>query len=478
MNTENRTRLFISMKRQSILAALAHHGTLRIGDVLSFTGKNDMSLDEWEPFERSGLIVRFGTSRERLCSLNPSYPALKQLISLIRAIENTPSQVPRLKVSDSELPACLFEEHYSRDVFGPWFQTISILTVAAAGGEVQLVALQAALRAAGSKAGRTSLALAALQRRILIDVDGDIVRIHPKFPARAELIAFAVEFVSLCPSFNFQFDLRRSKNDEDRKLPTKPKRRHPQRYDWQNQEDLGEDRPQGIRLATDGTPLLFGTVARYRVFATLAINGIVRVPDLIAATDAGRNTLQAFLSDGWLGQKAHVDGNRSRRVIGLASGILGRDLLIALLKKMSTVWPVKTLQSLELDPPENRKTVKLSRTFGSVAHSETLLTLKAFGHADVEMITRALPRHDNQEISRSLRMFESFGIVRQSGAEGSARQFSLDSSWLAAAELDSYLTGLLKSDGRYDARVRGAETIMKPRRLKMRREAERAASRT
>ena len=51
------------MKRQLMLAAFAHHGALRTGDVLSLSSDFPMLVADWENFEVSGLIVRFGTSR-------------------------------------------------------------------------------------------------------------------------------------------------------------------------------------------------------------------------------------------------------------------------------------------------------------------------------------------------------------------------------------------------------------------------------
>ena len=472
------------MKRQLMLAAFAHHGAMRIGDVLKLSCKHDMLVAEWEVFEASGLIVRFGTSRERLCDLNPAFPAAIKLKALILALEGVHPQEPRLKVADLETPGRVVEEHGPREIFGPWFQTAIILTVAASGGSIPKDLLYASLRSVQSKAGRTTNALSALQRRIIIDLADDIVRIHPAFPAAAELVAFAKEFVSLRPSFDLRGSYRVSETKKcnnkpsEADAPAQPKRRHSKRYDWPRLEAGYEARPGGIRIALDGTPLLFGTVARYRVLATLAVNGSVPLPDLLRETQVRSGTYASLVADGWLGRQAHAGGQRSRQSVSLAADLLARDLLIALLKRMSMNWPVATLPVLDHSPAANPKTVKLNRTFGSIVRSETLLTLKAFGHADGSMMQRALPRHDRQEIARALRMFESFGIVCQSGSEGNARQFSLDATWPAAAELDSYLKALLNNDGRYEARIRGAETLMTPLRLKMRRNAERRKERS
>jgi len=102
------------MKRQLMSAAFARHGALRIGDALNLSSKHDMLVSEWEVFEASGLIKRFGTTRQLLCDLNPSFPAAIKLKSLILALEGVRPQKPRLKITDLETPGRLVEEYGPR----------------------------------------------------------------------------------------------------------------------------------------------------------------------------------------------------------------------------------------------------------------------------------------------------------------------------------------------------------------------------
>jgi hypothetical protein len=102
-----------------------------------------------------------------------------------------------------------------------------------------------------------------------------------------------------------------------------------------------------------------------------------------------------------------------------------------------------------------------SAYFGTPARGNALLTLAAMGKADVSMLARAVSSHDRQELSRALRMFEAFGIVRRCDLD--SRQgggFELDPTWIAAAELRTLLDVLLLMDRRYHGRAGTAEAQM------------------
>ena len=150
---------------------------------------------------------------------------------MILALEDVIPQKPRLKVADIETPGRVVKEYGPHEIFGPWFQTAIILTIAASGGSIPKDLLYASLRSVQSKAGRTTNALNALQSRIIIDLVDDTVRIHPAFPAAAEIVAFAKEFVSLRPSFDLRGAFRVSETKKcnnkpsEADAPVQPKRR-------------------------------------------------------------------------------------------------------------------------------------------------------------------------------------------------------------------------------------------------------------
>jgi hypothetical protein len=428
-----------------MLAGLAHFGTLRVRDATDMAGLYEPTREQLANFDAIGMTVRFGDARVQLVALNPGFPAIDELRRLILAVEPEPPGQPRLVVPrDLVVRGREIGPHGPRDLFGSWRQTAAILTIAAGGGVIALEELQGRLRSAGCKPFDVREALRRLEARGLVETEAMRVRLHPDFSATAELVAFTRAFLTAMP------DYRLGVNHVEAPL----------------HKDVGRYAYGG----GDGLPELFGRPVRYRVFVTLAVHGPMRRQDVITIAQSSYCAFERLVHDGWLRSNAHARGNLSRRAVTIAN-VPARDAFLALLRRMAERWPAPDaatrmdgVPDMDPGPPTG---IAPSAFFGTPARGDALLTLAAMGKADVSMLARAVPAHDRQELSRALRMFEVFGIVRACNLDSRRGGFEMDPTWIAAGELRALLDALLEADKRYRGRAGTAVPQMPWRRLRM-----------
>jgi len=443
-----------------MLAGLAHHGPMRLRDMTNLAGGHEPQPTQLQHFVASGLVVRFGTERTTMMALNPAFPAVEELVALIRDVEPEPPH-PRLPLlRDFVVPSPVVNPEEHRELFGPWRQTAILLTIANAGGAMTTTTLNGAMKSIRSRVLETRKTLKALVERRLVVVEGEMVRLHPKFAAAKALVRFSKAF---CKAMS-AYALRPAPSE-----PKPPATRLP--------PEAGQRRSY-FNPAPVGPPPIVGRPPRYRVLAVLAVHGTVGMTDALKAANVGNPVAQKLIADGFVATVVNARTNVSRRAIAIAPGLVGRDEFIALLRRVEQRWPVPRTTALSGLAASNRTKVGIlgQAYFGSPSRSEVLLTIAAIGTADLAMLRRAIPNHDIQEISRAVRTWEAYGIVRQVPFEGRPQGgFELNPDWFAATEMRSLLDALLSAEPRYAGRAAGAEGVMPAQRRKRK---ENAARRT
>lgn len=350
-------------------------------------------------------------------------------------------------------------------MFGSWFQTATILHVAAKGG-VSRGSVRTGLRAIGATTMQIERALSALEGRGIITDQNGVLDFHAAFSAAAEAREFAKAFLAARPDFVLRYSRPRARLVRDTRGPKGL-------TNW-NATVVGDERPIGSSPAADGSPLLFGSAARLRVLIALAVNGPTRKADLIRSTGIRQNTYERLVYDGWL---ARVQVAPTVLAVGVAPNIPGRATLLSLLRRLADRWPPRPTTPTPPVVMTSAKRISIEKMFGSQVRSETLLTLAAMESADVSTLGRAITSSDHNRIRASLEMLRHYGIVRRSGREGSARMFEIDSTWFAASELRSFLSDLLDIDGRYGGRRASMNMQSSGKRKKMRENAMKRKSR-
>lgn len=444
--------------RQRILVALAHLGPLRLREVLDLA---DSQEDAVLRFLRSGIIVKYGNAQAKMLALNPRLPAFKEFKALVRAIEPSPQAKPRLKRVKGEIAFPEVDTRSLRDLCGGWHLTATVLNVAASDGTIKTEDLRRALRFQRTNSVQRARLLQTLVDRNIISIKRDNTIISDRFPAAPQLIAYAKALLKVLPEFDLRGDAK------EWQPATSGTKRHGL-IDWKRDEGQAE-RPSGIGPSNDGTPLLFGTVSRFRTLTSLAVNGSMRPADLVAANRMNPSTYRLLLSDGWIGRSSASRGRTTRAVVDISSALPARDEYIALLRKLAEKWPPR-----KIDHTSGGGAVMahsefdIGKCFGSVPRTETLLTLAAMGSADVSTIRHSASSTDYGAVRRTILMLQHYGIVRYTEREGSAKMVELDPTWFAAAELRTLLDALIPIDGRYAGRANSAEGEMTEKRVQMR----------
>jgi hypothetical protein len=211
--------------------------------------------------------------------------------------------------------------------------------------------------------------------------------------------------------------------------------------------------------------------------ATLAISGPVAVVDLLKSTKMSPGTYEKLVKDGLLVRTPLSKGSLIRQAVTISPTLAGREELIALLKRIADVWPVEHLKSVGPVVIPRARHLAANCYFGSKMRSEILLTIAAVGIVDVAILKRMMNKHDPAELSRGVRMWQAYGIVRDQRLDGRATGYELNPDWYAATELRALLDVLTAADGRFAARAAGVEIVMPPRRLKRRQNAAKAKKR-
>lgn len=280
--------------------------------------------------------------------------------------------------------------------------------------------------------------VASTEKRRILTRTGDIITFHPTLAQRPELDAFVAALIAERPNMNYR---------DVAVPPMAPITRARSRlYAWATKAGepgapIGVANPAGVRMDTDGTPLLFKTIARYKVLVTLAVNGPIAPTQLIGATRITMNSYDAFMKQNLI---VSWSGNRgaTRVLCGINPGLPGYPELVALLRKMHETWPARRygadgcVQSSAGHLAATKATTSLP-FFPSESRADTLLTLFALGGANVKLLHDVIATTSPDHTTRTVRMFEHFGILRHAGNEGTARMYELNKSWVAGPELSA-----------------------------------------
>jgi hypothetical protein len=395
-----------------------------------------------------------------MVTLNPQIPAFKEFKALIMGLEPSPRDKPRLKRVKDDIEFPEFATKSIRDLCGGWYLTAAVLTIAAAGGTMKVDEVRRVLRFQRATSVNCSRVLGDLANRNILSLTPQQVTISSEFPAVRQLVSYARALMKYLPEYDLRDDA------QEWRMPVVGTGPHG-RIDWTRDSGLA-DRPLGVSPALDGTPLLFGTVSRFRALTTLAVNGPMRPADLVRATKMNQWTYQRLMDDGWLGKSDTIRGRTNRGTVDISSTLPARDEYFSLLKKLAERWPPKHVQHPGSDgDAKPRSKFKISKCFGSEPRTETLLTLAAIGTADVSTIQRGASSTDHGAIRRTILMLQHYGIVRYTEREGNSKIVELDPTWFAAAELRALLDALIPIDGRYAGRANSAVGQMSELRRKM-----------
>jgi hypothetical protein len=437
-----------------MLLSLAAHGPMRLQDAVSASWAGFPTNDGLANLDATGLIVRYGTDRVRMIALNPAFPALEQFVRLLRGIYTSVSDrpsPPSLPVSGAPPPMGIVNGD-STDLFGFRFQTICIFATCRAGGTLDLATLERLVKSQGGIIGHFRRAIKATEERLILQSAGKSVIVHPDFPHPDALVDFVNAFVLAQPEYNFAVPPKQRKR---RNVSQRLRKMRGRRYDWK-EGPRKSSVPLGLQGSTDGTPLLFGSVTRFRVIIALATTSAI--PSVYLRRDGriGIGTYMRVKSEGLI-DVAEVVIGRHRSFCRLNPALPAYPELVRLAQALATNWPVPIRvppDPVPLDifsPAESR--VSIQQYFGSSARSETLLTLSALGQGNVAAIRRSVKLHDRHEVSRALEMFTHFDILRLSPNAITKKTYELNPDWFAATELRDLLEALRKIDGRYDARA-------------------------
>jgi hypothetical protein len=263
--------IFQSAPRQRMLAALVQHGPMRKRDALNACGNPPTLEERLDNFVDTGLIVQFGDTRSVGVAFNEAFPASVQLREVIRSAEPGTSPAPRLRLPVEKPLFTVPVASAVQTVFGPWLQTASMFLLGLNHGSLPLSALRSALRKITQTAS-ADVAIKGLQRRKLVSIRGAEIFWHPQFDALA-LEDFVAALVALQP----QYDLRPYLTPPRRAIKNRLKSGL---IDWRQKEVVGDDRPFGGGVASDGSSLLFGSNARFRVLTLIASGELCKSAEL------------------------------------------------------------------------------------------------------------------------------------------------------------------------------------------------------
>ena len=430
---------------------------MRRRDVTNLTGGDEPKTEQLLGFEKSGMVVRFGTPRVVMMALNPAVPAVAELRKLIRAVEPKKPTKPALPLpADLVIPNVDIDPDGPREMFGPWRQTAILLTIGNASGEISLKTLYASMQSIRAKPFETRATLGILGERGLTVVTKTKARINPKFIARDAFVKFAKRFCEAMPAYALRPAEIIERPHAPRRGPRDSQRRH------------------FFNVPAAGAPPIVGREPRYRFLAVLAVNSALSMTDALKAANVGPGTMRKLAADGFISTGPYAKSNLARRAVGIAKDLTGRHEFIALLRRVEEHWRVPRIEALaDAKMPDHKKTIVRARDyFGSPVRSEVLMTIAAMGCADISMLRRAIPDFEFQEIARAARTWEAYGIVRTGPLDGrQARGFELNPGWYAATELRDLLDVLMNAEPRYRGRAAGAEGVMPAGRRKRRENA-------
>jgi|GEM_PF-4734492 len=231
----------------------------------------------------------------------------------------------------------------------------------------------------------------------------------------------------------------------------------------------GATKPMGLQAPASGAPLLFGSDARYRLLAALAIGGPMRATRLWKLAKVQNNhTLSTFVDGGF----AITEGRTPFVVYSLNPTIPVRKELVSLLKALHRKFPAFDETQLPqeeyaISRPPSRWTGDFEKISVLPMRLKTLLAVSASRGVDSSSLSRMFPEHVRMQLRQTMHKLLFYGVV-ESYREGSAIMYRLDDGFCAHRELAQYLGAVLKMWPVYKTLAKNTERSMQPLRLKMR----------
>lgn len=473
-----RKHLFLiwHMQTQRLLATLAWHGALSRSE--AFAAARYTNRKSLTKLMKAGIVVcwrypKRGSSARVIVALNDGHPAMSELRALLRSLVSI-DLVPlptcaRTKVGHA--PKRSVPSKKLALVFGPTgasrYKFLTLLE--ALGGTADLSALARGLPEIAPQtlrkfAGRFTrmhyLRKAMVGKQSIFSYD-------ERAKGTRELRALCCRLLKDDPEIKRRVKLARTKEPQETY----------QAYGGAVpylRGAIGALRPIGLAPPASLAPLLFGSDARYRILATLALCGPCRVTQLQRLSHSGNYAPVKALRNCGL---VLVQGRVPRRVIGLHVGFPAYEELRTLLMALHKRYPVLT----EAVPPSG---VLMRRHHGewggtieqlcvTPLRTKVLISIGNSGGIDNSSLSRLFPEHAPCDLRQALHMFTAFGVFERY-KEGTALMYRLNPKFCAFAPLRRLLRRLGAEWPQYGYRTRLEERYMSPSRLVMRRNARRA----
>lgn len=460
--------LFWQSPTQRLLAALAWKGTMVTSHAMA--AANFYNRFAFPTLEAAGLIVRWKRhSKRSYVALNEGHPAMPQMKALLKYL------VPLDSLQVSTRKREIIETAPRKRV-----PAKALENVLGWPGRVRFFCLLAAL---GGRSERAALA------RGLADMWPDVFRniIH----AFTYLGCISEENCGNQRYITFNTSTRVGKalRALSRKLlnagldytdRVSASRARPPTETYKPYERVpylhgayGALKPQGFSPPASGTPLLFGTDARYRVMVALAVCGPMRIGELQkAARVLSEQTVRTLEKYGFLIR----EGSYHKRFAVLNSSFPANDELRTLLRKMHRHYTVIETSRKHTNQSKAARskpwTGQLEKLCGTNLRTKVLISVGAADGIDVSSLSRLFPEHATIDLLQAAHMFTAFGVFERH-AEGCAWLYYLAPKFVAYRELRGFIRRLVKIWPQYKTRVDSAERYMSPRRLAMRRNSRR-----
>lgn len=460
--------LFARASLQRLLGALAWHGAMFRLDAFRAARYSARTL---KTLSRSGHIVcwyeKVGSRGRSACiALNDGHPAMKEFRALLKAI------VPKRDVSIGEFDRprrtpvrrALSKSKIDLTLHSPG-RTIFLALLEAMGGSVDHASFVRGMFEYAPPYPR-QLMRGFVQQGILREDDSTgpfAVAFNSQWRGATELRSLCRKILKLVPPYRVRVTRARALP------PAETYKGHPHGIPYFRGTE-GAVRPRGMAPSETFAPLLFGTDARYRILAVLALHGPTRIGDLLRAAHVDRNTtIQGLERDGLV----RTWGRVPLRIAALDLTFPAHAELLNLLRAMHKAYPV-------IEKPQKQMVITIRNTRAwngeienfccSVIRAKVLISVGLCDGIDTVSLTRLFPEHTRTCLRLAAHMFTAFGVFERV-TEGNARPYRLNPKFCAFHELRLFVRKLANLRPQYARRGELQERYMSPMRLTMRRNA-------
>ena len=441
---------------QRLLAVLAWNGAM--GQFRAIAAARLSSSGALRKLENTGLIVRWHkapTDRRIFVALNDGHPVMRQLRVLLKALipydvvraMETPLCRKRVAVPKKQVSEAQLEWTFRHPTLTKFLVLLEALSRKADYATLKRglpEITQQVLRTIGRRLVRVRY-LRQIERK-----KGRVVGFNPCAIGICELRSVCRRLLKLLPQLQSRLALARKAPPRETYLGYLGK----VPYLYGTETAL---RPRGFAPPKSETPLLFGTDARYRALATLAICGPMRVGEFRAASQVYNHfTVMSLINS----QIVRIDGKFPIKTLSLNASFPAYDELLGLLRKMHRRYPIVLTYRSRQQKAANRirgpwlgTIVKLC---GTPPRTKVLITVGVVKEIDGSSLAYLIPEHARADIRQALHMFTAFKVFERRQVSG-AIMYRLNPRFYAAKELRLFLDRIASTWPQYRRRAESSE---------------------